>query len=126
MLAVLALALTPALACAHDFGQWENSDPVVRQWYRSLMQPDVPMMSCCGEADAYWCDTINVRDGKTFCTITDDRPDDPLLRPHVDVGTVIAIPNNKLTWKDGNPVGHAIVFLSREKYVLCFVQTGGT
>jgi hypothetical protein len=33
--------------------------------------------SCCGEADAYWADEIHVRDGKTFATITDDRPDEP-------------------------------------------------
>lgn len=55
------------------------------------MQPDNPSASCCGEADAYWCDTINVRDGKTFGTITDARPDAPLGRPHVPVGTEVEI-----------------------------------
>lgn len=125
ILAALAIALTPMLACARDLGQWENSDPVVKQWYRSLMMPDLPTSPCCGEADAYYCDEIHVKDGRTFCSITDDRPDAPLRRPHLDVGTVIEIPDKKLTWKDGNPTGHAVVFVSREKFVYCFVQNGG-
>lgn len=125
ILAALAIALTPMLACARDLGQWENSDPVVKQWYRSLMMPDLPTSPCCGEADAYYCDEIHVKDGRTFCSITDDRPDAPLRRPHLDVGTVIEIPDKKLTWKDGNPTGHAVVFVSREKTVYCFVQNGG-
>jgi hypothetical protein len=125
ILAVLVIALMPALACARDRGQWQNSDPVIKEWYQSLMRPDVPELSCCGEADAYWCDTIHVKDGQTFCTITDDRPDAPLKRPHVEVGTVIAIPNDKLKFDQGNPVGHAVVFLSTGRYVWCFVQGTG-
>jgi len=74
---------------------------------------DVPNAPCCGEADAYWADGVHVRDGKTYVTITDDRPDEPLGRPHLDVGTEIEIPNKKLKWDKGNPTGHGIVFLSR-------------
>jgi hypothetical protein len=99
---------------AHDKGQFDHdTDPAVREWYQSLMQPDHPWASCCGEADAYWCDKINVRAGKTYCTITDDRDDAPLKRPHVDVGTEIEIPNHKLKWDSGNLSGHSVVFLSR-------------
>ena len=61
---------------ARDLGQWDAVDPAIREWYQALMQPDVPSASCCGEADAYWADEVHVRDGKTFATITDDRPDD--------------------------------------------------
>jgi len=43
-----------------------------------MMQPDVPNASCCGEADAYWANEIHVRDGNTYATITDDRPNEPL------------------------------------------------
>jgi hypothetical protein len=111
---------------ARDLGQWEAVDPAIRQWYQALMQPDVPNASCCGEADAYWADGVHVRDGKTYVTITDDRPDEPLGRPHLDVGTEIEIPNNKLKWDKGNPTGHGIVFLSRAGYVFCYVQPGGT
>jgi hypothetical protein len=130
------IMLTTVPAPAHDDGQWGNNDPAITKWYRDLMRPDVPQLSCCGEADAYWCDTVHVKDGKTFCTITDDRPDEPRMRPHVDVGTVIEVPDNKLKWDSGNPTGHNIIFLSRgqnswlgndasPRYVLCFVQGTG-
>lgn len=124
-IAVAFLILGAVFSFARDNGQWENSDPVVRNWYKSLMQPDNPSISCCGEADAYWCDKISVEDGKTFCTITDDRPDEPLGRPHIPVGTKIEIPNHKLKWDRGNPTGHAIVFVTRSLYVHCFVQGTG-
>lgn len=123
--AVLAGVFWLAHAHARDLGQWEKGDPAIREWYQGLKMPDVPNASCCGEADAYWCDKINIKDGKTFCTITDDRPDAPLGRPHVDVGAEIEIPNHKLKWDEGNPTGHAIVFLSTSGFVYCFVQAGG-
>ena len=132
---ILIAYLLSTSAFANDDGQWGNSDPAVREWYKNLMQPDAPTSSCCGEADAYWCDTIHSVKGKTTCTITDDRDDVPLGRPHVEVGTVIEIPDNKLKWDRGNPTGHAIVFLGRggwyssnhiSGYVFCFVQNGGT
>ena len=110
---------------ARDLGQWEGGDPAVREWFRSLMQPDAPMSSCCGEADAYWADEIHVRDGKTYAVITDDRDDAPLKRPHVDVGTEIEIPNNKLKYNRGNPTGHGVVFMSYSRFVFCYVQPTG-
>jgi hypothetical protein len=110
---------------ARDLGQWENGDPAVKEWYQSLMQPDNPSASCCGEADAYWCDGLHVRDGKTFCTITDDRPNEPLRRTPVALGTEILIPDHKLKYDRGNPTGHAIVFLSSGGLVYCFVNGSG-
>jgi hypothetical protein len=112
-------------ARARDLGQWQNSDPDLRAWYQGLMQPDVPNASCCGEADAYWADEVHVRGGKTFATITDDRPDEPRGRPHIENGTEIEIPDNKLKWDRSNPTGHGVVFLSRAGYVFCYVQPGG-
>jgi hypothetical protein len=112
-------------ADAHDEGQWGKSDPVIRQWYQSLMQPDVPTSSCCGEADSYWADEVHVRDGKTYATITDDRDDAPLKRPHIPIGTEIEIPNYKLKHDAGNPTGHNILFMSFRGWVYCFVQGGG-
>ena len=76
---------------ARDLGQWENADPAIRQWYQSLMQPDAPHASCCGEADAYWADEIHVRNGKTYVRVTDDRPDEPLGRAHIDNGTAATV-----------------------------------
>lgn len=119
----LCLIITPALA--RDNGQWENSAPEIREWFKSLMQPDNPYVPCCGEADAYYADTIHVRDGKTYATITDDRDDAPLGRPPVPVGTVILIPDAKLKWDKGNPTGHGIVFIGNQGQVYCYVTPGG-
>jgi hypothetical protein len=119
------LLLLTATARSRDLGQWENTDPKIREWFQALMMPDIPTASCCGEADAYWCDEIHVRNGKTFCNITDDRDNIKLRRTPVPIGTEVEIPDNKLTWKDGNPTGHSIVFLSTAGYVYCFVQNGG-
>lgn len=119
MLGVVA-AVVIGSAEAHDPDHREQA-----QWYQSLMQPDAPNASCCGEADAYWADEIHVRNGKTYATITDDRPDEPRHRPHIDVGTEIEIPNYKLKWDKSNPTGHGVVFLSRAGYVFCYVQPGG-
>ena len=129
MSAVIRLAFAMVLLCGpalgRDAGQWENTDLAIREWYQQLMQPDNPSASCCGESDAYWCDDIHVSAGKTFCTITDDRDDTPLRRPHVEVGTEVEIPNHKLKWDKANPTGHAVVFLSRGGFVFCFVQGAG-
>jgi hypothetical protein len=102
---------------AHD-----HDHPELDAWYATLMQPDNPTMSCCGKADAYWCDDYYARDGKAYCKITDDRPDKPLGRPHIPVGTEIEIPPYKLKFDRGNPTGHAVVFVSAWLYVHCFVQ----
>lgn len=123
-LAMIALLFSIRISPARDLGQFENSDPAVREWYQSLQRPDVPG-SCCGEADAYWADDVHVRDGKMFATITDDRDDAPRGRPHIDVGTEVEIPDNKLKWDRSNPTGHGVVFLSRGGFVYCFVQGGG-
>lgn len=121
---IIAFAIA-APAAAHDSGQWEKSDPKVTEWYRSLMMPDQPTTPCCGEADAYWADEVHVRNGRTYATVTDDRDDAQMRRPHVDSGTEIEIPNHKLKWDRGNPTGHGILFMSRAGYVYCFVQPGG-
>lgn len=122
--ALIALVLLCSPAFAHDEGQF-NGDAAIRDWYQALMQPDNPKMSCCGEADSYWCDDYYARDGKAYCKITDDRPDEPRRRPHVEIGTEIEIPPYKLKWDKSNPTGHGIVFISRQHYVYCYVQAGG-
>lgn len=125
------LAGQAAPAAARDLGQWEAQDPEIRQWYQALMQPDHPTVSCCGEADAYWCDEYGAAattvggEVHAYCEITDDRPDEPRGRPHVPVGTLIEIPSEKLKWDSGNPTGHGVVFLSGGGHVWCYVQPGG-
>lgn len=119
----LALAVTPSLA--RDLGQWENQDPRISSWFKSLRQPDNPRMSCCGKADAYWADGVEVKDGKIIAIVTDDRDDIPLGRHHVPIGTRIVVPQHKLKWDNGNPTGHTVIFLDATNDVLCYVQGTG-
>lgn len=113
-------------AAARDLGQWENSDPAISAWFKSVKMPDAPTVSCCGEADAWWADKIeNGPKGELIAIITDDRPDEPLRRRHVPIGTKIVIPKEKIQWRYGNPTGHTIVFLNPFNEVWCFIQNGG-
>src|ERR1035437_3461599 len=80
---------------ARNLGQFD-SDSDRAKWFKSLRQPDSPNVSCCGESDAYYCDELHTRDGRNYCTITDDRDDAPLGRVHIPVGTEIVIPDNKM------------------------------
>ncbi len=119
----VAILFVVVAASAHDHDQSHDA------WYKSLKQPDSPL-SCCGKADAYWCDDYYARDGRAYCKITDDQDDAPLMRPHVPIGTEIEIPQHKLKWEQGgepigNPTGHAIVFLSMHRDVYCYVQATG-
>lgn len=124
---VAAIAMLLATdARARDVGQWENNDPRVKEWYQSLMRPDVPDSRCCGESDAYWADKVFTRDGKVVAVITDDRPDGPLGRPNIPVGTEFVIPPEKLKWDRGNPTGHNILFATPGGMIYCFVQGSGT
>ena len=117
--ALLIFLYSVKFAVAHD-----HDHPELDQWYAGLMQPDNPSVSCCGEADAYYCDDYYARDGKAYCKITDDRVVPG--RPQVDVGTEIEIPDRKLKWdQKSNPTGHSVVFLSSGGAVYCFVQSGG-
>jgi hypothetical protein len=111
-----------------DFGQWDRSSETSK-WYRALMQPDNPSGSCCGEADA--CDDLHIKPNyngqpHAYSTITDDRPDEPRRRKHIDIGTEIEIPDHKLLkLGQGNPTGHGVVFLSTGGFVYCYAMEGG-
>ena len=130
--------VTALLSCApfgiafgRDLGQWGNTDPDVKAWFRSLKMPDDPLVSCCGEADGYYCDDLHVRADQAYCTVSDDRDDKKLKRAHVPIGAQIPIPPNKLGNYPGNPTGHSIVFIqingfAPETYsVYCYVQGSG-
>lgn len=121
-IAVLISLLLAAPVLAHDEDHEHDA------WFEALRQPDNPSLSCCGPADHYWCDAVHVRDGKTYCTVTDARDDAPLGRRHVKVGTEVEIPEGKIgAYQGGNPTGHTIVFLSggEDPAVYCFVQDFG-
>jgi hypothetical protein len=108
----------PYVALARDLGQWAGSPAAIRQWFQSLMQPDNPSLSCCGEADAFEADTFEVEGDHYIAIITDGKgviPD----------GTRIAVPNAKMKWDAGNPTGHGIIFLGSARQVYCYVAPGG-
>lgn len=122
MFALLFFLYSAKIAFPRDLGQWTNSDPAIHEWYQTLERPDAPGSICCTEADAYFADEIHVRDGKTFVTVTDDRPDGPLGRPHVANGTEFEVPPEKLKWDKSNPTGHGVLFVSVQGYTWCYVQ----
>jgi hypothetical protein len=134
--ALLALLAPLTQSEARDTGQWGEQPPHIRQWFQSLMQPDTPWQSCCGEADAVEADIFESEDGDLpagydgvgmpiiqhgthyIAVVTDGRgivPD----------GTRIRIPDRKIKWDSGNPTGHGIVFLGTHGEVYCYVTPGG-
>jgi hypothetical protein len=100
-------------APARDLGQWDDVDPLVRKWFRELKQPDNPSLSCCGESDAYWADSYEVKGDQYVAIITDTRDDKPLARRHIENGKRFVVPNSKIKWGSGNPTG------------LCYLPPGG-
>ena len=119
-LSVLALSVLAlgAPAAARDDGQWANSPSNIRQWFQSLMQPDHPRLSCCGEADAFEADTFEVEGDHYVAVITDGKG----VIPN---GTRIAVPNTKIKWDRGNPTGHGIIFVGNAGQIYCYVTPGG-
>lgn len=107
-------------AKARDYGQWDKADPEIVEWYRSLKQPETTV-SCCGEADAYWCGTVKVVGGNTVCIIEDER-----VIPHRPDrhGQAFIVPPERIV-KAPNPSGHVVIFIGYNDKVLCFVFSGG-
>jgi hypothetical protein len=106
------LVLSICKAPARDLGQWDGVDPLHRQWFNGLMQPDRPNLSCCGEADGYWADSYEVKGDQYVAIITDTRDDTKIgRRQHIEAGTRVAVPNGKIKWGSGNPTGHGIIFI---------------
>ena len=131
---MLVLSAIATSVPAADYGQWDRSNPIV-QWYKTLMQPDNPAVSCCGESDAYWADEFEqTKDGLYVAIITDTREDGPLGREHVPPGTRIVVPNHKIKHDQGNPTGHGIIFLAQavppstphgNRLVYCYLPPSG-
>jgi hypothetical protein len=114
----LTLLVLCAPAAARDNGQWANSPQSIRQWFQSLMQPDNPAVSCCGEADAFEADSFEVEGDHYVAIITDGHG----IIPN---GTHIAVPNKKMKWDKGNPTGHGIIFIGSNGTLYCYVTPGG-
>ncbi len=117
-LVALATLAMIAPAAARDNGQWADQPAATRQWFQSLMQPDNPAVSCCGEADAFEADTFEVEGDHYIAIITDGKGMLP-------AGTRIPVPNSKMKWDAGNPTGHGIVFIGTTGQLYCYVAPGG-
>jgi hypothetical protein len=122
---IVTVLLASSAAAARDLGQWENQSENSRGWFQKLMQPDNPVVSCCGEADAYWADSYEVDADRYVAIITDERPDEPLGRRHLEPGERIVVPNSKIKWDQGNPTGHGIIFVGIGGQIYCYVPPGG-
>lgn len=94
--------------------------PDESDYFATLMMPDSPGTSCCGEADVYWADdTATGPNGEVIAIVTDTRSDDRVLpdgreihRAHVPPGTRITVPPSKIRRHPvANPTGHTIIFL---------------
>src|SRR5216684_631865 len=116
--AAIAALVMIASAAARDNGQWSDSPIELRRWFQGLMQPDNPVMSCCGEADAFEADTFEVEGGHYVAIITDGKG----IIPN---GTRIPVPNQKMKWDEGNPTGHGIIFIGPAGQIYCYVTPGG-
>ncbi len=121
-LVILAFAVIALAACggvhARNSSSWSDSPIAVREWFQSLMQPDNPYVSCCGEADAYEADTFEIDGDHYVAIITDGKG---VIPP----GTRIPVPNAKMKWDKGNPTGHGIIFIGSQGQVYCYVAPGG-
>jgi hypothetical protein len=126
-LGVVVAQFTSMAMNARDLGQWNDpANADLKRWYQDLKQPDNPAASCCGEADAYWADAFEATsDGEYVAIITDPRDDKPLGRIHRDIGMRIVVPGSKIKWKEANPVGHGLIFLSRFDNVFCYLPPWG-
>jgi hypothetical protein len=119
-----SLSLTMAVAAlasatqARDYGQWNDRPAKLLLWFQSLMQPDHPQQSCCGEADAFEADRFEVEGDHYVAVITDGRG----LMAN---GTRLPVPNEKMKFDAGNPTGHGIIFVGNEGQIYCYVTPSG-
>lgn len=122
MVAGAFVALIAMHSCTYAGERWREAQHLecdrACEWVRTLMQPDFPMVSCCGEADRYEADDWTVENGKIIAIITDGHG-------AVPDGTRVVVPPGKLKWDAGNPTGHGQIFMNGPANVYCYVPPGG-
>ena len=106
--------------------------PDLNDYYASLMMPDNPRASCCGEGDAYFADESEVdANGNLVAIITDTRPNNRPLpdgrtisRQPIKPGTRFVVPQSKIRKRPiPNPTDHTIIFIGPGFNVLCYEPT---
>jgi hypothetical protein len=104
---------------ARDNGQWAAFPAAIRQWFQSLIQPDNPAVSCCGEADAFEGGRFEVEGDHYVAIISDGKG-------VIASGTRIRAPNNKMRWGAGSPTGHGVTFIGAQGQAYCYIAAGGS
>jgi hypothetical protein len=116
---IAVILLMPTLAMARDDGQWAKQSPEIRQWFLSVMQPENPYQSCCGEADAFDVELDGDNpDGSISTIIINGKgiyPD----------GTHVDVPRSKLQAKFGNPLDKYILFIGSGDRIYCLIPKVG-
>jgi hypothetical protein len=130
---IAAAAFVPILGLipspfAKNYELKDGTPDDIVQWYRHAFRSDFGTperpASCCGEADAYWADGVEIEDGEVFAIITDDRQ--IAGRSDIPVGTRIKVwPQIMDKWHQGNPTGHTIIFIASGGSVICYFPDTG-
>jgi hypothetical protein len=113
---IVALAVLAMPAAARANGG-ENQPDYLRQWFQQLMHPDNPLVSSCGEADAFEADHFQQWGDQYIAVITDGKG-------IVPEGTRVLVPTDRIIWDKGNPTGHGIIFIGNGGQVHCYVTPG--
>jgi hypothetical protein len=108
----LGLALFGASVWGHD-----NVAPYA-DWMKSLIRPDYPIASCCGQADQYYVREYGPsrQNSIAFAAVVIGRDGEPDFS--------VEIPREKVIWNRVNPTGRGVIFIQGSE-VLCFVPGMG-
>lgn len=118
-IAALVVILCALPALARDTGQWASQPEEIRAWFRSVMQPENPAQSCCGEADAFDVEMAGEGpDGSMEVRILAG-PDEYLI------GAIISVPRSKLQTRYGNPLDKFILFIGSGGRLYCLIPKSG-
>lgn len=113
VIAALCIVMLTFAAAARDNGQYQNVDPVRRQWFKNLMQPDLPEVGCCDISDCIPTTDYEIRGSDWY----------------VKLGPKwVKVPENKIITDEKmiktNPTGTAVVcwnLVEENPYIFCFV-----
>lgn len=90
------LLLLTCSAAAMDNGQYENSDPAIRKWFKNQMSRQGIL--CCDIADGHYTNWRGTTEGGYEVPID---------------GTWIAVPEQAVIYNSHNPTGEAVVWYTK-------------
>lgn len=109
----LAILITGFLACL-----WVVASMVLARAQESWWQTD-DVRRCCGEADAVYADDWKPNpDGTITATVTAPGP----RTPWAPIGKTYIVPRESIITEPGNPLGRALLFITRSGNLYCFAK----